>query len=101
MNNSLPVIPPIAEEIISEVNIPEPNVTIEEIPVASNVPIIIPEATIIDPIPVVTQIELTVDNIPNNTVRMGSRIPVLSPIINPTVTRLRTSNVKPKGFYKT
>ncbi|CAF2143405.1 unnamed protein product, partial [Rotaria magnacalcarata] len=98
-NHPIPIVPPISEETINESNISKPNI-IEEIPVASNIPIIIPEPTIVDPIPVGNPIEPTVDNISNNTVRAGSRIPVLSPVLNPTITRLRTSNTKPKGFYK-
>ena len=100
MNHSPPIIPPTAEETINDSNISEHNIS-EVPPVALNIPVIRPETIIIDPIPVVPQSEPTVDNVPNNTVRNNSRIPVLSPVLNPIITRLRTSNVKPKGFYKT
>ncbi|CAF3710423.1 unnamed protein product, partial [Rotaria socialis] len=99
-HNNMPIIPPVAAEIINNPNIPEPNV-VEIPPVASNEPTIIPEEVIINPIPIVVPIEPIITNNLSSTVRGSSRIPVLSPVLNPTVTRLRTSNVKPKGFYKT
>ncbi|CAF4839559.1 unnamed protein product, partial [Rotaria socialis] len=88
LNNSLPIIPPIAEEIITEHNISEPNFTMEEIPIASNVPLNIPEVTIIDPVPAVTQVEPTIGSIPDNTVQARSHIPVPSPVLNLTITTL-------------
>ncbi|CAF4372604.1 unnamed protein product, partial [Rotaria magnacalcarata] len=94
-NSPIPIIPPISEEPINEPNISEPNV-IEEIPVASDTPITNPEPTNIDPIPVAVPIEPAINNILPNTIRGVSRIPVLSPILNPTITRLRTSNAKPR-----
>ncbi|CAF3482533.1 unnamed protein product [Rotaria socialis] len=99
VNHSLPVIPPVATEIINEPNVVEPSV-IEIPPVASNEPPHIPEEVITIPIPVAVPTEPTIDNNLPSTVRHNSRIPVLSPVLNPTVTRLRTSNAKPKGFYK-
>ncbi|CAF4259367.1 unnamed protein product [Rotaria magnacalcarata] len=78
-NQPIPTVPPISEETINKSNISEPNI-IEEIPVASNIPIPNPEPTIIDPIPVVNPNEPTIDNVPS-TVRSSSRIPVLSPVL--------------------
>ncbi|CAF4260810.1 unnamed protein product [Rotaria magnacalcarata] len=98
-NHPIPIVPPISEEIVNKPNISGPNI-IEEIPVASDIPILYPEPTIINPIPVAVPIEPIVDNNLPITVRGVSRIPVLSPVLNPTITRLRTSNAKPKGFYK-
>ncbi|CAF3529330.1 unnamed protein product [Rotaria socialis] len=99
MNHTHTIIPPISEEVIKEPNISEPNIEIP--PVASNEPIIILEEIIINPIPVAVPTEPTIDNNLPSTVRNNSQIPVLSPVLNPTITRLPTSNLKPKGFYKT
>ncbi|CAF2221060.1 unnamed protein product [Rotaria magnacalcarata] len=89
VNHSLPIIPPVAAEIINEPNVAEPNV-IEIPPVASNEPTIIPEEVIMIPILVAIPIEPAIENTLPNTMRGVSRIPVLSPVLNPTITRLRT-----------
>ncbi|CAF3775188.1 unnamed protein product [Rotaria socialis] len=99
MNHSLPIIPPIIEETTNDPKVPDP-VIVKTPPVASNEPVVIPEEITINSIPVVVPTEPTIDNNGPNTVRNRSRIPVLSPVLNPVITRLRTSNVKPKGFYK-
>ncbi|CAF2225951.1 unnamed protein product, partial [Rotaria magnacalcarata] len=85
--------------ITNDPNVPNPNI-IETPPVASNESVVIPEEITINPIPVAVPTEPTINNQGPNTVRNRSRIPVLSPVLNPVITRLRTSNVKPKGFYK-
>ncbi|CAF4389497.1 unnamed protein product [Rotaria magnacalcarata] len=100
LNHPIPSVSPIVENNASEPTTPPPNIIVEETPIACNEPIVMPDVVIIDPVPVVTHIEPIANNISNNTVRGSSRIPVLSPVLNPTITRLRTSSIKPKGFYK-
>ncbi|CAF2018510.1 unnamed protein product, partial [Rotaria magnacalcarata] len=72
---------------------------IAKIPVSINIEATIPQPIII-PSTVETPLNINMETTPPETINLRSRLTRLSPITNPMLSRLLSTNAKPSGFYK-
>ncbi|CAF3716352.1 unnamed protein product, partial [Rotaria socialis] len=81
--NTIPIVPNIAE-----------------IPVELNIETTVPPTVAVQPPVIEVPININMDTTPPENINLRDRLTSLSPVTNPMLSRLRSTNAKPSGFYK-